>query len=62
VTPETGPTPEQRAVELEAAAEIADANGDHLFARVMRDRAGELRSDCANGCAYDAPITIKTIA
>lgn len=36
------PTPEQRAVELEVAAHIADANGDHLFAKEMRERAASL--------------------
>lgn len=42
--PDPGPTPEQQAVELEAAADIADAHGNFLFARELRDRAGTMRS------------------
>ena len=43
MTPDPEPTPEQRAVELEAAASIADSHDNHLFAREMRDRAAEIR-------------------
>lgn len=43
MTPAPGPTQEQKAVELEAAADVADAHGDFLFARAMRERAVALR-------------------
>ncbi len=48
MNPTPGPTPEQEAVELEAEAQIYDAHGNHLFAKTLRERAGELHAG-ANG-------------
>lgn len=54
MTPETL-TPEQRAAALEAAAEIAEAHQDWVFAKALREQAQaviEHKKDC-NGRASD---------
>lgn len=43
MTPEPGATVEQRITELEAAAHIADQQGDYLFARELRAQAQALQ-------------------
>lgn len=43
MTPDTPPTPEQRAEELDVAAKIARENGDLVFARECEQHAAHLR-------------------
>jgi hypothetical protein len=48
MTPVVGATTEQRIAELEAAAQIADAHQDYVFARMLREQAQALREQTTN--------------
>lgn len=43
MTPDSHPTPEERAKELDRASAIATAESDFVFARELAERAQQLR-------------------